>query len=150
MAREAGIVYFDSPGAEHTVETLRLAKARAEELGIKKIVVASTTGDTGVRAAEEFKNYEVVVVTHTAGFAAPGAQELTPENKKKIERLGAEIFTGAHAFGGISKNYEVVVVTHTAGFAAPGAQELTPENKKKIERLGAEIFTGAHAFGGIS
>ena len=115
MAREAGIVYFDSPGAEHTVETLRLAKARAEELGIKKIVVASTTGDTGVRAAEEFKNYEVVVVTHTAGFAAPGAQELTPENKKKIERLGAEIFTGAHAFGGISHAVRRTFNTHVLG-----------------------------------
>src|SRR4030042_441222 len=115
MAREAGIVYFDSPGAEHTVETLRLAKARAEELGIKKIVVASTTGDTGVRAAEEFKNYEVVVVTHTDGFVAPGAQELTPENRKKIERLGAKIFTGAHAFGGISHAVSRTFNTHVLG-----------------------------------
>ncbi len=102
MTRETSIVYFDSPGAEHTGETLRLARARAEELGITSIVVASTTGDTGVKAAAEFKNYKVIVVTHAAGFKAPGAQELTLENKQKIEKLGAEVFTGTHAFGGIA------------------------------------------------
>jgi hypothetical protein len=115
MAREAGTVYFDSPGTENTVETLRLAKARAEELGIKKIVVASTTGDTGVRAAEEFKNYEVVVVTHVAGFMAQGAQELILENRAKIEKLGAKIFTGAHAFGGISHAVRRTFNTHVLG-----------------------------------
>ena len=115
MVREAGIVYFDSPGAENTVETLKLAKARAEELGIKKVVVATTTGDTGVKAAEEFKGYKVFVVTHTAGFMAPGAQELTPENRGKIENLGAEIFTGAHAFGGISHAVRKTFNTHVLG-----------------------------------
>src|SRR4030042_2228181 len=101
MAIETNTVYFNSPGDENTGETLRLAKTRAEELGIKIIVVASTTGDTGVKAAEEFKNYKVVVVSHVAGFKSPGAQELTAENKARIEKLGAEIFTGAPAFGGI-------------------------------------------------
>jgi hypothetical protein len=115
MAREAGTVYFDSPGAENTVQTLRLAKARAEELGINKIVVASTTGDTGVKAAEEFKSYKVVVVTHAAGFVALGAQELTLENRSKIEKLGAEIFTGAHAFGGISHAIRRTFATHVLG-----------------------------------
>jgi hypothetical protein len=115
MTREASTVYFDSPGAEHTGETLRLAKARAEELGIEKIVVASTIGDTGVKAAKEFKGYKVVVVSHAAGFKTPGAQELTSENKQKIEKLGAEIFTGAHAFGGISHAVRRTFNTHVLG-----------------------------------
>lgn len=115
MTREASIVYFDSIGPDNTEETLRLAKVRAEELGINKIVVASTTGDTGVKVAEEFKGYKVVVVSHTAGFAAPGAQELTPENKAKIEKLGAVIFTGAHAFGGISHAVRRAFSTHILG-----------------------------------
>jgi len=115
VLRESDVVYFDSPGAENTVETLRLARARAEELGIRKIVVATTIGDTGVKAAEEFRNYEVVVVTHTSGFAAPGAQELTPENRQKIEKLGAVIFTGAHAFGGIAHAVRRTFNTHVLG-----------------------------------
>jgi hypothetical protein len=114
-AREAGIVYFDSMGADNTEETLKLAKARAEELGIKRIVVATTVGDTGVKVAEEFKGYKVVVVTHTNGFMAPGTQELTPQNRQKIEKLGAEIFTGAHAFGGISHAIRRTFATHVLG-----------------------------------
>ncbi|UCH51523.1 MAG: hypothetical protein JSV54_01805, partial [Chloroflexota bacterium] len=115
MARESSIVYFDSPGTENTGETLRLAKVRAEELGIKTIVVASTIGDTGVKTAEEFNGYKVIVVTHTSGFTAPGAQELTAENRGRIEKLGAEIFTGAHAFGGIAHAVRKTFNTHVLG-----------------------------------
>jgi len=115
MAIECSIVYFDSPGPDNTEETMRLAKVRAEELGITRIVVASTMGDTGVKAAEKFKGYKVVVVSHTAGFAAPGSQELTSENKAKIEKLGAVIFTGAHAFGGLAHAVRKTFNTHVLG-----------------------------------
>jgi hypothetical protein len=112
---EANTVYFNSPGAENTEETLRLAKARAEELGIKTIVVASTMGDTGVKAAEEFKDYKVIVVSHAAGFKAPGTQELTSENRERIEKLGVVIFTGAHAFGGVAHAARKTYGTHVLG-----------------------------------
>jgi len=102
MVREAKTVYFDSPGTVNTEETLQLAKTRAEELGIKTIVVATTVGDTGVKAAREFKGYKVVVVTHNAGFKEPDDQELMQENREAIESLGASIFTGTHAFGKVS------------------------------------------------
>jgi hypothetical protein len=115
MARESSVVYFDSPGVENTEETLKLAKVRAAELGIKKIVVATTKGDTAVKAAKEFKDYNVVVVTHASGFLAPGTQELTLENRQKIEKLGAQIFTGAHAFGGISRAVRTAFATHVLG-----------------------------------
>jgi hypothetical protein len=114
-AREASIVYFDSVGADNTDETLKLAKIRAAELGIERIVVATTKGDTAVKTAKEFKDYKVVVVTHTTGFLAPGAQELTPENRQKIEKLGAEIFTGTHAFGGVSVASRKTFATYVLG-----------------------------------
>ena len=62
-------VYFEKPGPENTDETLRLAKERAESLGVKNIVVASTTGATGVKASEIFgEGYNLVVVTHVTGL----------------------------------------------------------------------------------
>jgi hypothetical protein len=48
---ESKIVYFESPGRVNTDETLALAKERAEGLGIKYLVVASTSGATALRAA---------------------------------------------------------------------------------------------------
>ena len=115
MAKEAKTVYFESPGAGNTDETLRLAQARAEELGIKTIVVATTVGDTGVKATEAFKDCRVVVVTHTTGFKGPNTQELTPGNRQAIEKLGAHIFTGAHAFGGIAHAVRKSFNTHVLG-----------------------------------
>ena len=115
MTGERRIVYFGSPGPDNTEETMRLAKVRAGELGITSIVVATTKGDTGVKAAEEFKDYRVIVVTHTAGFLTPGDQELTSENKAKIEKLGAVVFTGAHAFGGVAHAVRKTFNTHVLG-----------------------------------
>ena len=39
---ESKIIYFAKPGAENTDDVLRIAKARAEELSIKTVIVAST------------------------------------------------------------------------------------------------------------
>ena len=96
-------VYFDKPGEENTQRTLELAKQRAEELGIRTILVASTRGETGVRACEVFQGYDVVVVTHSTGFKEPDYQELTDENRAAIEAAGGKILICQHAFGGVGR-----------------------------------------------
>ncbi|HQD25690.1 MAG TPA: pyruvate kinase alpha/beta domain-containing protein, partial [Methanoculleus thermophilus] len=40
--------YFDAPGAQNTLDAARFAVERAQELGIQKIVVASTSGQTAL------------------------------------------------------------------------------------------------------
>jgi uncharacterized protein len=72
---------------------LDVAKKRAEELGIRSVVVASTGGETGVKAAEMFRGYNVVVVTHSTGFSGLDVQELTPENRERILKAGGKILT---------------------------------------------------------
>ena len=96
-------VYFETQGRGNTERTLQIAKARAEELGIRTILVATTSGATGVRAAEEFQGFNVVVVTHSTGFKQPNVQELTEENRRAIEAAGAKILTCQHAFGGVGR-----------------------------------------------
>lgn len=97
------ITYFAFPGEENTDEVLRLAKNRAEELGIKDFVVASTRGETGAKASEALRGFNVVVVTHHTGFREPGTQELTEENRKIIEQNGGKILTGIHAFMNVER-----------------------------------------------
>jgi hypothetical protein len=102
---EGKTTYFDKPGGEdNTNVTLELARARAGELGIKTIVVASTVGDTAVKAVNVFKGFKVIVVTHTTGFYKPGEQEFTAENRAIVEKKGATILTTTHAFGGIQRS----------------------------------------------
>jgi len=96
-------VYFDREGKENTERTLGIAKARADELGIETILVATTSGGTGARAAEFFKGYNLVVVTHSTGFREPNEQELSEEDRAVIERAGAKILTCQHAFGGVGR-----------------------------------------------
>ena len=97
------ILYFESKGEVNTDETLKIAKERADELGIRDVVVASTRGGTGVKAGDLFKGYNVVVVPHVTGLREPGQQELTVENIEKIEEGGGKIVIAAHAFSGVNR-----------------------------------------------
>jgi hypothetical protein len=100
---EVQSIYFLEPGSVNTEETLKVAKRRAEELGIKSVVVASTSGETGLKALKVFANYRVVVVTHAAGFPTPDVQELTQANKSAILEKGGMVLTATHAFGGVGR-----------------------------------------------
>jgi hypothetical protein len=105
-------VYFENPGPQNTEETLKLAKERAQQLGIKNIVVASTTGETGAKASKLFKNHNLIIVTHVTGFKKPDTQEFLPKNRNTIQNNGAKTLTTAHAFGtlgrAINKKYATI------------------------------------------
>jgi hypothetical protein len=96
-------IYFDKPGKQNTARTLEIAKQRAEELGIRTLLVASTRGETGVLAARQFQGYDVVVVTHSTGFGGPNTQELMEENHAAIKAAGGKVLTCQHTFGGINR-----------------------------------------------
>lgn len=59
---EKWIIYFGRAGKVNTEKTLKLAKKRALELGIKKTVIASTHGYTAQEALEVFKGTDVQLV----------------------------------------------------------------------------------------
>jgi hypothetical protein len=102
MASKKSIIYFDSPG-DHTVESLKAAKERAEELGIMDIVVASTEGTTALKALDVFNGYNVVIVTHVTGYKEPGGQEVSEERIKKIRDAGGKVLTATMAFSGVNR-----------------------------------------------
>jgi hypothetical protein len=95
-------VYFTRPGPENTARTLQIAKTRADQLKIKTILVATTTGATGVEAAR-ICGPQVVAVSHCEGFHMPNTQELTQENADKIREAGGVVLTCQHAFGGVGR-----------------------------------------------
>lgn len=96
-------VYFGEAGRGNTDETLRLAKERADALGVRNVVVASYTGETGVKASEVFRGYNLVVVAGVVGFREPNVHRLTPENRAVIEGNGGRIVHAAHAFGTLGR-----------------------------------------------
>ena len=100
---ESSIHYFEKAKPENSDVVLNLAKKKALEKGVKHVVVATTRGETGVKAAEVFKDsgINVVVVTHQIG---PRGPELLPANEEKIKASGAKIVTCTHAFGGVGSS----------------------------------------------
>ena len=96
-------VYFEKPGKANTARTLEITRQRADELGIRTVLIASTSGETGIQAARMLKGYDVVVVTHSTGFGEPNVQEMTEENRAAIGAAGAKILTCQHAFGGVNR-----------------------------------------------
>lgn len=96
------VSYFNEISEGNTELTLAAAKKRAEEAGIKNIVVSSTRGGTALKALEYFEGYNVIVVTHVAGFREPGKIEMTDETVQEIKDKGGKVLTTVHTFGGIA------------------------------------------------
>jgi len=96
-------LYFREAGGQNTDALLGFVREYAEKEDIKDIVVASTSGETGIKASEIFKGYNLVIVTHCFGFQEPGKTELLEEHRKEILANGAKIFTGVHALSSVER-----------------------------------------------
>ena len=118
-------MYFDSPGPENTGETAKIAINRAKELRISHIVVASNTGAAAFALAEEGRKQaysgKLVCVTHVYGFKEGGKNELSDEDRQKLESQGIRLCTAAHTLSGAERAlsrkfqgvYPVEIIAHT-------------------------------------
>jgi hypothetical protein len=100
---EKKTMHFKEAGVQNTEALLEFVKDYVEIEDIKDIIVASTTGETGVKACKILKGHNVVIVTHCFGFQEPGKTELDEECRKEILANGAKIFTGVHALSSVER-----------------------------------------------
>lgn len=103
MSTRVETIYFKEPGKVNSHDSLIYAKKRADELGIRDIVIASYSGETGAMAAEIFKGYNLIVVAGMVGFQEPDQDRLKPEYRMKIETNGGKMIRACHAFGGLGR-----------------------------------------------
>jgi hypothetical protein len=94
---ERTVQYFEKPGRENTEACVDIVRYEVEENGFMNVVVASTSGETGLMFAEALKGLgaNLIVVTHSAGFREPNSQEMSEEMRKKILENGGTVFTGS-------------------------------------------------------
>lgn len=123
-------IYFERPGPQNTGRTLEIARARAEALSIRTILVATTTGATGAQAGSFFQGYDVVAVTHCHGFREPDASEVLPEHRAAMEAAGVRILTCGHAFAGISRAVRKKLGTYEVGEIVAFALRIFGEGMK--------------------
>ena len=121
---DAGIVYLAGPGQAGTDRLITAVKRRVRELGIRHVVVATTTGDTAVRMARALKGTRarVVGVTYHAGFSGKGDDlGLKPECRTTLERAGHQVLICSHALSGVERSIgnkfggvsRVEIIAHT-------------------------------------
>ena len=93
------IVYFEEGGAQNTQATLDLVRERLDRKDIKKIVLASTTGDTARRAMEIFRDQDVklIVVPHQFDFHRD-SNAFPEELAEKLRRSGHQVHFGTMLF----------------------------------------------------
>jgi hypothetical protein len=129
---EANTVYFTRTGPENTDEVLRIARRRAEELDIKTILVASTTGNTAVKAVDIFQGMKVIAVSHSAGFRESDTQEFSEENQKTVESKGGIVLTTTHAFAGVSRAMRRKFSTYVIGDVIASTLRIFGEGMKVV------------------
>jgi hypothetical protein len=95
---EEKIVYFENQGKENTAELIKLIKERALKRGIKKIVIASTRGDSAREFAKALVGTDIklVVIAWQYGFKEeqPFWLNLIPE----LEKQGHSVHFGTMLF----------------------------------------------------
>ncbi len=105
-------VYFASPGKGNTEKTLELARRRAEEIRIRTVLVATTQGDTALRAVDVFQGYKVIAVSHSCGYKEPNTLEVTEEKVADFRAKGGILLTTGHAFAGINRAIRKSLLTY--------------------------------------
>lgn len=99
------LLVFDKPGPVNTAETVAAAVERADALGIRFLVVASTTGDTAeaLRRAVGERPVKVVCVSYHAGFHG-GDEAMPPERRQSLADLGIDVVICPHALSGVERS----------------------------------------------
>ncbi|MFH1675127.1 MAG: pyruvate kinase alpha/beta domain-containing protein [Pseudomonadota bacterium] len=93
MKRE--VEYFEKPGPQNSETCIDIVESLVNE-GLKDVVIASTSGKTGLLAARRLKGTgaNLVVVGHNIGFREPNQNEFAQEAHKEIVELGGHIYRG--------------------------------------------------------
>ena len=125
------MIYFKTSGKDNTEKTILEAKKRADQLNIKEIVIASTTGETAYKALEIFNNnISLTVVTYHCGFKKPFESIMKNEVKQDLIKKGVNIISATHALSGVERSiskkfsgaYPILIIADTLRLFGQGTK----------------------------
>lgn len=101
---KTSITYFEKSGVENTDEIINLVNERLKGGDIKNVVVASTSGHTGLKFAKSLAKTNLVIVSTKHGLTKPG-WDFDTNILKELEELGVEVITATHTLSGIERSF---------------------------------------------
>ena len=128
--------YFDTPGPANTKDAARFAVERARELKLKKIVVASSSGETAKVFFDAMKGsgISLVVVTHVMGFSKPGVWEFDERTAEELRKNGVTIVTGTHALSGLER-----AISRSQKLGGSSRTEAIAEALRRVVAVGLKV-----------
>ncbi|SCZ78410.1 hypothetical protein [Acidaminobacter hydrogenoformans] len=123
---------FNKPGYKNTLDVFKIVDEAAEKQNIDTVIIASSSGETGLAALEffGFQNDEECSGEKRGGQTSNNSQEDSWGRTRKIIK-------------------NIIIVSHVAGFEGPDVLDMEPGVKKQLETAGAVVITAAHSLGGI-
>ncbi len=102
------VTYHEKAGIQNTEATLEAVKLRAATLGIRQLVVATTTGQMALTCAETLPEMDLIVgvmmhaVDQEIHVQRPGGKIRAPhpETVEKARAKGVKIYRGTHSLMG--------------------------------------------------
>ncbi|MFO7839623.1 MAG: pyruvate kinase alpha/beta domain-containing protein [Desulfosalsimonadaceae bacterium] len=104
MSMSEWLAFFEQPGPGNTDQTLEFALDRSRELGIREVVLASSTGDTAYKALESFKGLRLIVVTYHCGFKEPFQNTMQDDVRRDLKEEGVQVVRATHALSGVERS----------------------------------------------
>lgn len=104
---ERSITYFDTDGPQNTDRAIELAVAYCRAHGIRKIVVASSSGSTALKLKDTAGD-DLTVIAVTYGAGSRFIEEVEAFNKNYATLRSRNILTvrGVHALSGVERALE--------------------------------------------
>ncbi len=99
------IFYFNQPGMENTDDIVEIVYKRLKEGDIKSVVVASSSGVTGLKFAKKMaKETNLVIVSSHPGYSAPGVWNFDLNILKELESMGCKVVKQSHILSGLERS----------------------------------------------
>ncbi len=99
------IFYFDQPGIDNTDKVIEIVYKRLKEGGIRSVVVASSSGATGLKFAKEMtRETNLVIVSTHPGYSTPGVWNFNLDILKELESTGCKVVKQSHILSGLERS----------------------------------------------
>ena len=99
------IFYFNQPGAGNTDDIVEIVCKRLKGGDINSVVVASSSGVTGLKFAKKMaKETNLVIVSSHPGYSAPGVWNFDLNILKELESMGCKVVKQSHILSGLERS----------------------------------------------
>ena len=122
-------MYFAKPGPENTDETVSLALETAAARGISHIVVASYSGYSARKLAND-KGIQIICVSGANGADTPGQATMAESVRRELEACNIPVLSTSHILSGVERGlsakaggmYPGEIMSHTLRLFGQGTK----------------------------